>query len=91
MFSLTVRQPQQQYSNAYAFRDFGANSDNVENVEQKIRVIKPAPATQWVMTLKWLALIRRTAFISVSTQTEKAKDRHFIRFGMPTKRTGQNV
>lgn len=46
---------QQQYANAYMFWDFGQGADDVQNVEQKIWVAMPAPATQWVMTWAWVA------------------------------------
>ncbi len=44
---------QQQKSNAYVFWDFGDQADNVENIDQKIRIAKTAPGTQWVMTWTW--------------------------------------
>ena len=51
----SVNAQQQQYANAYTYWDFGQGSDDVQNVEQKIWIAQPAPATQWVMTWAWVA------------------------------------
>lgn len=46
---------QQQYANAYAHWDFGADVNDIENVDQTIWIAKSAPASQWVMVWKWTA------------------------------------
>ena len=51
----SVQAQQQQYANAYTYWDFGQGSDDVQNVEQKIWIAQPAPASQWVMTWAWTA------------------------------------
>jgi hypothetical protein len=46
---------QQQYANAYAHWNFGADIVDITNVDQTIWIAKPAPASQWVMLWKWTA------------------------------------
>lgn len=43
---------QQQYANAYAHWDFGADVNDIENIDQRIWIAKSAPASQWVMVWK---------------------------------------
>jgi len=48
-------QQQQQNANAYAYWDFGRNANDIENVDQRIWIAKPANGTQWVMLWFWTA------------------------------------
>jgi hypothetical protein len=50
-----VSAQQQQYANAYAYWDFGDEVNDVENVDQKIWIARPAPASQWVLMWSWVA------------------------------------
>jgi len=61
---------QQQYSNAYAYWLFGENSDDVENIDQKIQVVKPAPATQWVIMWNWVADPAHGGYLGFNTNDQ---------------------
>jgi hypothetical protein len=61
---------QQQYANAYAYWDFGDEVNDIANVDQKIWIAKPAPASQWVMMWNWVADPAHGGYFGFNTTSE---------------------
>jgi len=58
---------QQQNANAYAYWDFGRNSNDIENVDQRVWIAKPANGTQWVMLWFWTADPQHGGYLGFNT------------------------
>lgn len=80
---------QQQYANAYAFWDFGQNSNAVQTVDQKIWVALQAPSTQWVMTWSWTADPAHGGYLGFNTD-ENGKGQALFSLWNATQATGSN-
>jgi hypothetical protein len=61
---------QQQYANAYAYWDFGGDVDDVQNIDQKIWIAKPAPGSQWVLMWSWTADPAHGGYFGFNTTAE---------------------
>jgi hypothetical protein len=86
---LPANAQQQQYANAYTFWDFGQGSDNVQNVEQKIWIAKPANGTQWVMTWAWVADPAHGGYLGFNTDAN-GKGQALFSLWNATEATGGN-
>ncbi|MEO8862459.1 MAG: hypothetical protein ABI358_13615 [Ginsengibacter sp.] len=86
---LPANAQQQQYANAYTFWDFGQGADNVQNVEQKIWIAKPANGTQWVMTWAWVADPAHGGYLGFNTDGD-GKGQALFSLWNATEATGGN-
>ena len=68
--STAVVAQQQQNANAYAYWDFGHNANDIENVDQKIWIAKPANGTQWVMLWFWTADPSHGGYLGFNTSDD---------------------
>jgi anti-sigma B factor antagonist len=69
--TITVAQlQQQQNANAYAYWTFGSGANDIENVDQKIWIAKPARGSQWVMTWSWVADPAHGGYLGFNTDDE---------------------
>jgi len=80
---------QQQYANAYTFWNFGEDANDVQNVEQKIWIAMPAPATQWVMTWAWVADPAHGGYLGFNTD-EQGKGQALFSLWNASEATGGN-
>ncbi len=81
---------QQQYANAYTYWDFGEDANDVQNVEQKIRIAMPAISTQWVMTWAWVADPAHVGYLGFNTD-ENGKGQALFFCGMQARQPGEVV
>lgn len=80
---------QQQYANAYAFWDFGQDADDIQNVDQKIWIAKPALSSQWVMTWAWVADPAHGGYLGFNTD-DNGKAQALFSLWNATAATGDN-
>jgi hypothetical protein len=87
--SSVVIAQQQQNANAYAYWDFGRNANDIENVDQRVWVAKPANGTQWVMLWFWTADPSHGGYLGFNTSDDGESQALFSLWNAD-KATGEN-
>ena len=80
---------QQQNSNAYAYWDFGGKANDIENVDQKVWIAKPANGTQWVMLWFWTADPSHGGYLGFNT-SDQGKSQALFSLWNADKAEGEN-